>query len=323
MSDEVNATELTPLKRALLSIETLRDRVRELESRRTQPIAVIGIGCRMPGGGNTPGRYFDALREGRDAIRSRPAVARPGWSAEDAEFPPAGYLDEDVSGFDAAFFGISPREAMGIDPQHRLLLECAWEALEQAAIDPRALAGSRTGVFVGMAANDYANMQLRSPRAAQLMNSHFASGTGHSMVSGRLSYLLGVHGPSITVDTACSSSLVAVHLACESLRAGESEVAIAAGVNLILSTDYTVAFHQARMLAPDGRCKTFDASADGFTRGEGCGVLVLKPLADAQRDGDRDPGRHSRFRGQPGWAEQRAHGAERSGTGSGCARGAS
>jgi len=286
VSDEVNATELTPLKRALLSIETLRERVRELESRRTQPIAVIGIGCRMPGGGNTPSRYFDALREGRDAIRSRPAVARPGWSAGDAELPPAGYLDDDVSGFDAAFFGISPREAMSIDPQHRLLLECAWEALEQAAIDPRALAGSRTGVFVGMAANDYANMQLRSPRAAQLLNSHFASGTGHSMVSGRLSYLLGVHGPSITVDTACSSSLVAVHLACESLRAGESEVAIAAGVNLILSTDYTVAFHQARMLAPDGRCKTFDASADGFTRGEGCGVLVLKPFADAQRDGD-------------------------------------
>lgn len=282
------AASLTPLQKALLTIERLQGRVRRLEAERGGPIAVVGIGCRTPAGGRDAGTLFEALLEGRDGIRPAPGVARPWWpaDADAAELPPAGYLEEDIRGFDPGFFGISPREAASIDPQHRLVLECAWEALESAGIDPHSLHGSRGGVFLGMAGNDYANVQLRSERAAQLLHSHFASGTGHSMASGRLSYLLGMHGPSLTVDTACSSSLVAVHLACQSLRNGETDIALAAGVNLILATDYTNAFHQARMLAPDGRCKAFDASADGFGRAEGCGVVVLKRLDEAQRDGD-------------------------------------
>ena len=289
MSDAPLATgELTPLKRALLTIERLQARVRALEGERAQPVAVVGMGCRFPGGSQDPESYFRALLEERDAISPAPAVARPGLSPEDAAaFPPAGYLQEDVGAFDAPFFGISPREAASIDPQQRLVLECAWEALEDAGIDPRRLAGTRSGVFVGLAASDYENLQLRSSRVQALLHTHFASGIGHSMASGRLAYLLGLHGPAVTLDTACSSSLVAVHMACQSLRAGESDLALAAGVNVILSTDYTVAFQQSRMLAADGRCRTFDADAEGFSRAEGCGVVVLKRLADAERDGDR------------------------------------
>jgi len=280
--------QLSPLKRALLAMERLQARVEQLEGERTCPLAVVGIGCRFPAG-DGPDAYWAALRAGVDAVRERPPVERPGFPAADAPspFPPAGYLPHDISAFDPGFFGISPREAASIDPQQRLVLEVAWEALEHAGIDPLALEGSRTGVFVGMAGNDYAQMQLSSERAAELLGSHFASGIGHSMASGRISWLLGLQGPAITVDTACSSSLVATHLACQSLRAGESDLALAAGTNLILSNDFTTAFQQSRMLAPDGRCKTFDAAADGFGRGEGCGVVVLRRLDDALRSGDR------------------------------------
>lgn len=282
--------ELSPLKRALLAIERLEDKVRRLEGEGRQPLAVIGMGCRFPAG-NDPESYFRALREGVDAIRPRPPVPRPGWPASqsDAPFPysPAGYLGVDVADFDPSLFGISPREAASIDPQQRLLLEVVWEAFEHAGIDPRGLEGSRTGVFVGMAGNDYAQMQIASERATQLLNSHFASGIGHSMASGRISYLLGLQGPALTVDTACSSSLVAIHLGCQSLRARETDMVVAAGTNLILSGDSTLAFQQSRMLSPDGRCKSFSADADGFGRGEGCGVVILKRLDDARRDGDR------------------------------------
>ncbi len=282
------AAGLTPMQKALLTIERLQGRLRRLESERVGAIAVVGIGLRTPGGGHDAESFFAGLLDGHDAIRPAPPVARPWWpDGEDAEsLPPGGYLDVDIRGFDAGFFGISPREAASIDPQHRLLLECTWEALESAGLAPESLRGARGGVFLGMAGNDYANAQLRSGRADELLHSHFASGTGHSMASGRLSYLLGMHGPSLTVDTACSSSLVAVHLACQSLRGGESEIAIAAGVNLILTAEYTRAFHNARMLAPDGRCKAFSADADGFGRAEGCGVVILKRFEDALRDGD-------------------------------------
>lgn len=282
--------EMSPLRRALLAIERLEGKVRRLEGERRRPLAVVGMGCRFPAGVD-PEAYFQALREGTDAIRPRPPFPRPGWPASqaDAPFPfaPAGYLDVDVADFDPSFFGISPREAASIDPQQRLLMEVMWEAFEHAGIDPRGLEGSRTGVFVGMAGNDYAQMQAASERALQLLNSHFASGIGHSMASGRLSYLLGLQGPAVTVDTACSSSLMAIHLACQSLRAGETDMVVAAGTNLILSGDYTLAFQHSRMLSPDGRCKSFAASADGFGRGEGCGVVILKRLDDALRDGDR------------------------------------
>jgi len=281
-------SDLSPLKRALLAMERLQDRVKELEADRNRPLAVVGMGCRFPAG-DGPDAYWAALRRGVDAVSERPPVARPGFPDSDRPFPfpPAGYLPHDVATFDPAFFGISPREAESIDPQQRMLLEVAWEALEHAGIDPRGLEGSRTGVFVGMAGDDYAQIQLSSERATDLLGSHFASGIGQSMASGRISYLLGLQGPAITVDTACSSSLVATHLACQSLRAEESDLALAAGTNLILANDFTVAFQRARMLAPDGRCKSFDAAADGFGRGEGCGVVVLRRLDDAIRDGDR------------------------------------
>ncbi len=194
----------------------------------------------------------------------------------------AGFIDG-IDQFDADFFGISPREAMATDPQHRLLLEVAWEALENAAIVPAKLRGSRTGVYVGIMGQDYGHLT----RAPQSIDLYTGIGNLASVAAGRLAYSLGVHGPTLSIDTACSSSLVAVHLACQSLRSGEADLALAGGVNLIISPFVMMMISTARMLSPDGCCKTFDATANGFGRGEGCGVVVLKRLADAQRDGDR------------------------------------
>lgn len=284
------AGELSTLKRAFLAIDRLQTRVRELEQARREPIAVVGIGCRFPGGASTPEAFSRLLREGKDAVVARPPVARPNWSDfEDAEgaFPPAGYLQDDPAAFDPVFFGIAPREAATIDPQQRLVLECAWEALEHAAINPRGLEGSRTGVFMGAASTDWIQLQLRGDPGPEVLHSHFAAGVGHSMISGRVSYVLGLQGPSVSIDTACSSSLVAVHTACQALRAGECDLALAGGVNLILGPDFTLAFRQSRMLAEDGRCRTFDAAANGFARGEGCGIVVLRRLSDALQAGDR------------------------------------
>ena len=191
-----------------------------------------------------------------------------------------------IDTFDAALFGIAPREAEGMDPQQRLLLEVGWEALEHAGLAPDGLQESATGVYVGVCSSDYAYLQIKSGDP-ELLDAHFTSGIAHSVFSGRLSYLLGLRGPSLTIDTACSSSLVAVHLACQGLRNGDCRMAIAGGVNLILAPDLFVALSHSRMLAPDGRCKTFDAAADGFTRGEGCGVVILKRFSQAQADGDR------------------------------------
>jgi acyl transferase domain-containing protein len=194
-----------------------------------------------------------------------------------------GFLRE-VDQFDPRFFGISPREAESMDPQQRLVVEVAWEALERAGQDTAALRDTRTGVFVGVTTSDYARVILQG--RPEDVDAWFASGTSLNVVAGRLSYTLGLKGPSMAVDTACSSSLVALHLACQSLRSGESTMALAAGVNLILSPEPMMAVCKARMLAPDGRCKTFDASANGFARAEGCGVLVLKRLSEARAHGD-------------------------------------
>src|SRR5205085_8721576 len=231
------------------------------------------------------------LRQGRDATRDVPAER---W--DNAQFfDPApqtpgkayvkrgGYLD-DVAGFDPEFFGLSPREAASMDPQQRLLLEVSWEALENAGFAPHTLSGSRAGVFFGLMNLDYPQMLLASTQPERI-DAFFGAGSEPSFLAGRVSYLLGLQGPSMVLATACSSSLVAVHLACQSLRAGECRLALAGGVNLILSPDLYIALSHSRMLAPDGRCKTFDASADGFARAEGCGVVVLKRLADAQADG--------------------------------------
>lgn len=254
-----------------------------------EPIAVCGMGCRLPGAEH-PDALWDLLRGGRDAIVEVPPTR---WDAR-ALFDPdpdapgkmvtrwGGFL-ADVETFDARFFGISPREAARMDPQQRLVLEVAWEALEDAAMSPSSLAGSATAVFVGVSTQDYAHLQVSELEA---VDGYVPTGSSPSIAANRLSYLLDLRGPSVAIDTACSSSLVATHLACQALWLGEVDLAIVGGVNLILIPEPTIAFSKLRVLAADGRCKTFDARADGFVRGEGCGMVVLKPLSAALEDGD-------------------------------------
>jgi acyl transferase domain-containing protein/NADPH:quinone reductase-like Zn-dependent oxidoreductase/acyl carrier protein len=289
----MNTTELSPLKRALLAIEELQAKLDTVEKKRHEPIAIIGIGCRIPGGANNPEEFWRLLREGRSGVRE---IASDRWDANayydpDPDAPGkiatsfGAFLDH-VDRFEPQFFEIAPREALTMDPQQRLLLEVSWEALENAGLSPVRLHHTRTGVYIGVCSNDYAQLLLEAGNPA-LVDMYYASGIAHSIVSGRLSYVLGLQGPSISVDTACSSSLVAVHLACQGLRNGECRLALAGGVNVILSPEIFSALSRARMLAADGKCKTFDAAADGFVRGEGCAVLVLKRLVDAVADGDR------------------------------------
>ncbi|MER7848923.1 SDR family NAD(P)-dependent oxidoreductase [Kitasatospora sp. NPDC096077] len=257
-----------------------------------EPVAVIGLGLRLPGGAADPDGFWDLLAHGRDAIGEAP----PGrWELLGALDPAAravldrtpsrgGYLTDDPAAFDPAFFGMSDREAAATDPQQRLMLEVAWQALEHAGIPPRSLARTRTGVFVGASVSDYGAAQM-----AELSGIDAWTGAGSALavIANRVSYTLGLRGPSLVVDTACSSSLVAVHQAVQSLRSGESELALAGGVNLLLSPSVTVNFEEAGVMAADGRCKTFAADADGYGRAEGCGVVVLKTLSAARRDGDR------------------------------------
>jgi acyl transferase domain-containing protein/acyl-CoA synthetase (AMP-forming)/AMP-acid ligase II/acyl carrier protein/SAM-dependent methyltransferase len=244
------------------------------------PIAVIGIGCRFPMA-DGPEAFWRLLRDGVDAVADAAPTRR--MVSEGVALPRCAYL-RDVSGFDAGFFGISPREATRIDPQQRLLLEVAWEALENAGQAPDALAGSATGVFVGISSNDYYVLQARDREPSDVYD---PTGNSHAIAANRISYFLDLRGPSLAVDTACSSSLVAVHLACENLRRGDCDLALAGGVNLLLDSDLTANLDQAGLMARDSRCKTFDAAADGYVRGEGAGVVVLKRLADALEDGDR------------------------------------
>nr|MBX2866036.1 SDR family NAD(P)-dependent oxidoreductase [Leptolyngbyaceae cyanobacterium MAG.088] len=254
-----------------------------------ESVAIIGVGCRFPGA-KSPRAFWELLQNGVDAVVEVPSDR---WDADgfyDAQ--PAtpgkmstrwgGFLDQ-VDQFDPAFFGISPREAHHIDPQQRLWLEVSWEALENAGIPPESLGGSQTGVFVGLTNADYHKYIYRDPLQ---LTSHSATGTTPCITANRLSYLLNLRGPSLSVDTACSSSLTSIHLACQSLANGESSLAIAGGVNLMLIPEPTISTSQAQMMSPDGRCKTFDASANGIVRGEGCGVIVLKRLDDAVRDKD-------------------------------------
>jgi acyl transferase domain-containing protein/acyl-CoA synthetase (AMP-forming)/AMP-acid ligase II/acyl carrier protein len=255
----------------------------------SDPIAVIGIGCHFPGA-DGPAAFWRLLRDGVDAITEVPADR---WAVDD-------YYDEDgtkpgtmntrwggflkaVDRFDRSFFGIAPREAERMDPQQRLLLETTWEALEDAGHDPLAVSrNGNVGVYVGISSNDYGRLQ----GDAATLDAYVGTGNAMSIAANRLSYAFDFRGPSLAVDTACSSSLVAIHLACQSLRRGESDMAVAAGVNLILTPDLTVNFTRAGMMAPDGRCKAFDAAANGYVRSEGCGVVVLKPLSKALADGD-------------------------------------
>ncbi|MFB4295804.1 type I polyketide synthase [Actinomadura sp. NTSP31] len=248
----------------------------------TDSVAVIGIGCRFPGGADGPDAFWRLLSEGGEAVRRVPESRFSGSLGTGSW---AGLLD-DVHGFDDRFFGIAPREAAAMDPQQRLLLEVSWEALEHAGLAAEALCGTDTGVFVGISSNEHAHA-LFAPSSAEAPEPHALTGSAMSVAANRLSYSLDLRGPSMAVDTACSSSLVAVHLAVRSLRSGECETAICGGVNVLLSGTITAAFDRAGAMAADGRSKAFSADADGYVRGEGCGVVVLKRLESALRDGDR------------------------------------
>jgi myxalamid-type polyketide synthase MxaB len=287
-TDDISAT-----KRALQALREMQAKLNALKFAQTEPIAIIGMGCRFPGLADSPEAFWQLLHDGRDAIIE---VPKPRWDVDafyDLDPEAAGkmytryggFLSEPVDTFDPYFFGISPREATSLDPQQRLLLEVAWEALEHANIVPEQIYGSSTGVFVGISNFEHALSLLR-PANLDRINAYFGTGSSLGVAAGRLSYLLGLTGPSLIVDTACSSSLVATHLACQSLRLKECDLALVGGIHLILGPEPHLVFSKAQMLSADGRCKTFDAAADGYGRGEGCGVIVLKRLSDAKADGN-------------------------------------
>ena len=278
------------LKKAIVEIRSLRAQLAHAECRSAEPVAIVGCALRFPGV-TDPESYWRLIVDGGDAITGIPSDR---WDV-DAFYDPdpdcpgkmyvrhGGFLN-DADRFDASFFGISPREAASMDPQQRLFLEVAWEALENAGLSADRMSNSPTGVYVGISNCDYGRLLFAD---SGNLDVYASLGTNFSVIAGRLSYLLGLHGPSMALDTACSSSLVAVHLACQSLRSGESSTAIAGGVNLMLTPEVHISFCKAGMLARDGRCKPFDAAADGYVRSEGCGVVVLKRLSDALKDGDR------------------------------------
>jgi Polyketide synthase modules and related proteins len=253
-----------------------------------EPIAIIGIGCRYPGA-DSPDAFWQLLKTGVDAVTEVPPSRWDRTQFESvantesarASLRWGGFLEQ-VDQFDPLFFGIAPREVNTMDPQQRLLLEVAWEAMEDAGIVPERLRGTDTGVFVGIGTHDYSIMLWQDP----IDDPYLTTGTGNCIAANRISYLFDLKGPSLSVDTACSSSLVAIHLACQSLWTGESTMALAGGVNLLLLPTVTLGFARGGFMSTSGRCRSFDASADGYVRSEGAGMVLLKPLSQAQADGD-------------------------------------
>jgi acyl transferase domain-containing protein len=278
------------LLKALQAIDSLQSRLDAAERDRNEPIAIVGLSCRFPDS-KDPEAFWRLLSDGVDAIKEVPSdrwdkiACHPDLSISGKLHAPFGGFLDQVDLFDAAFFGISGREAESMDPQQRLLLEVTWETLENAGIATTPLRGSSTGVFVGISSSDYASLAIAT--ASTKLDVYAATGGALNVAAGRLSYVLGLNGPAMAVDTACSSSLVAVHLACQSLHARECDLALAGGVNLLLAPEPFICLSKMGVMAPDGRCKTFDGKADGFVRGEGCGMIALKRLSDALAAGDQ------------------------------------
>lgn len=287
----IKSVEMTPLQKAALAIKELRGRLNAAEAAKTEGIAITGLACRLPGAKNAED-YWQLLSEGRDAITEVP-LSR--WDLNyyfDSNPNAAGKVNtryggflSDVDGFDAAFFGISPQEAERMDPQQRILLQSAWHALEDAGQPPAEIRGTRTGVFVGITQGDYGMMQLAGPENE--IQAYTGTGNGFCFASGRLSFNLGLQGPSFSVDTACSSSLVALHQACVALKTGECDLALVAGVQLNLAPQMQIFLSRTQSFSPDGRCRSFDAQANGFVLSEGIGVVVLRRLSDAKARGDK------------------------------------